>query len=111
MKKLLSATILVLAACLFLFNAPAFAEGNPVEGAKVFGANCASCHAGGKNLVVPAKSLKIEDLTKYGKNTEEAIITQVTKGAGVMPAFAGRLKPDQIANVAAYVLSKAEAGW
>jgi cytochrome c6 len=28
-----------------------------------------------------------------------------------MPAFKGRLKPDQIENVAAYVLSKAEAGW
>lgn len=110
MKKLLSATILVLAACLFLFGAPAFA-GDAAKGATVFSANCAACHAGGRNLVNPTKTLSKEDLEKYGMNSADAIITQVTNGKASMPSFKGRLKPDQIENVAAYVLSKSEAGW
>ena len=111
MKKLLSATILVLAACLFLFGAPAFAEGgDPVAGAKIFSANCAACHIGGGNAVNPQKTLKIEDLKKYNKDSEEAIKTQATNGAGAMPSFK-RLGDEAIANVAAYVLQQAEAGW
>jgi cytochrome c6 len=41
----------------------------------------------------------------------EKIIAQVTKGKGAMPAFKGRLKPEQIENVAAYVLQQADNGW
>jgi cytochrome c6 len=41
----------------------------------------------------------------------EAIIAQVTKGKGAMPAFKGRLKPQQIEDVTAYVLDKADKGW
>lgn len=101
---------MVLAACLFLFNAPAFAGGDPVKGAAIFSANCIACHAGGKNVVNPEKTLALKDLQKYEKASEEAIITQVTNGAGAMPNFK-RLGPDNIANVAAYVLQQAEKGW
>jgi cytochrome c6 len=41
----------------------------------------------------------------------EAIISQVTKGKNAMPAFKGRLKSEQIENVAAYVLEQADKGW
>jgi cytochrome c6 len=41
----------------------------------------------------------------------EAITTQVTNGKGAMPAFQGRLSAQDIADVAAYVLSQAEKGW
>ena len=46
-----------------------------------------------------------------GKDTAEAIAYQVTNGNGAMPAFGGRLTPDQIDNVAAYVIAQAEKGW
>ena len=69
------------------------------------------CHARGKNTVNPAKTLQKADLEKYDKYSEAAIITQVTYGNGAMPKFGGRLKPEQIENVAAYVLKQADEGW
>ncbi|MBR8830172.1 MAG: Cytochrome c6 [Chroococcopsis gigantea SAG 12.99] len=108
MKKLLISILLLLS--LVSLPSPAFA-GDAAKGAKVFNANCASCHMGGNNVVAANKTLKKDDLEKYGKNSLEAIVAQVTKGNGAMPAFAGRLTPDEIENVATYVLSKAESGW
>lgn len=40
-----------------------------------------------------------------------AVIKQVTNGKNAMPAFGGRLSNDDIANVAAFVVSTAKAGW
>ncbi|MCS6782148.1 MAG: c-type cytochrome [Gloeomargarita sp. SKYBB_i_bin120] len=80
------------------------------HGAKVFAANCAACHAGGRNVVVASKSLKKEDLEKYGMDLQ-AIIYQVTNGKNAMPAFKGRLSPTDIEDVAYYVLDQAEKGW
>ncbi|MUG94503.1 c-type cytochrome [Scytonema sp. UIC 10036] len=106
MKKILSVLLLCIAVVTFAFNRPALAA-DAVKGAKVFSANCASCHAGGKNLVQANKNLKKDALEKYGMNSPEAIIAQVTNGKNAMPAFKGRLKPEQIEDVAAYVLDEA----
>jgi cytochrome c6 len=108
-KKIISALIL----CLMLlgFSQPTFAV-DLESGAKIFKANCAVCHANGRNSVVAAKTLKKEALEKYGMYSIDAIITQVTMGKNAMPAFASKkLSPDQIENVASYVLAQADAGW
>ncbi|MDP5017435.1 MAG: c-type cytochrome [Dolichospermum sp.] len=110
MKRIISVLLLSVAIFTFAFSSPALAA-DAASGAKIFSANCASCHAGGRNLVNAAKSLKKADLEKYGMYSAEAIIAQVTKGKGAMPAFGGRLKPAQIENVAAYVLEQADNGW
>ncbi len=111
MKKILSVLLLGIAIFTFAFSGPAIA-GDAANGAKIFTANCASCHAGGKNLVQANKNLKKDALEKYGINTPEAVINQVTKGKNAMPAFKGRLKPEQIEDVAAYVLDQAyEKDW
>jgi cytochrome c6 len=110
MKKIVSILVLGVAIFSFAFSSPALAA-DAAAGGAVFNANCASCHAGGRNLVQANKSLSKADLEKYGMYSMEAIVNQVTNGKNAMPAFKGRLKPDQIENVAAYVLSKAEAGW
>ncbi|MEH1780150.1 MAG: c-type cytochrome [Nostoc sp.] len=110
MKKMITVMLLGIAIFTFAFSSPAWA-GDATSGAKVFSANCASCHAGGKNLVQAAKNLKKEALEKYGLYSAEAIIAQVTNGKNAMPAFGKRLKPEQIENVAAYVLSQADEGW
>jgi cytochrome c6 len=110
-KKILSILLLGVAIFTFAFNRPALAAGDAAAGAKIFSANCAACHAGGKNAVNPAKTLFKADLEKYGMNSADAIIAQVTKGKNAMPAFKGRLNPQQIENVAAYVLDKSEKGW
>ncbi|MBD2434344.1 MULTISPECIES: cytochrome c6 PetJ [Fischerella] len=110
MKKILLVLLLGITIFTFAFNRPALAA-DATNGAKVFSANCAACHAGGKNLVQANKSLNKSDLEKYGMNSAEAIIAQVTNGKNAMPAFKARLKPEQIEDVAAYVLREAEKGW
>lgn len=110
MKKILSLILLGITIFTFAFSSPALAA-DSANGAKLFSANCASCHAGGKNLVQAQKTLKKDALEKYGMYSAEAIIAQVTKGKNAMPAFQGRLKPNQIEDVAAYVLEKADNDW
>ncbi|MEA5606045.1 cytochrome c6 PetJ [Nostoc sp. UHCC 0252] len=110
MKKLVTLMLLGIAIFTFAFSNPALA-GDAASGAKVFSANCASCHAGGKNLVQANKNLKKDALEKYGLYSAEAIISQVTNGKNAMPAFGKRLKAEQIENVAAYVLSQADKDW
>jgi cytochrome c6 len=110
MKKIISVLLLGIAIFTFVFISPALAA-DAAKGKAVFTANCASCHAGGRNLVNAAKSLKKADLVKYDMYSAEAIIAQVTNGKAAMPAFKGRLKPDQIENVAAYVLEQANKDW
>ncbi|MGD1950280.1 MAG: cytochrome c6 PetJ [Leptolyngbyaceae cyanobacterium] len=110
MKSILATVVAFVAGALFLVASPAMAA-DAGAGAQVFSANCAACHIGGGNAVNPAKTLKKDDLVAYGKDTAEAIVYQVTNGNGGMPAFSGRLTPEQIENVAAYVLSQADNGW
>jgi len=110
LKRQLSLFLLALAVFLFSTATPLLA-GDAVKGAKIFAANCASCHAGGRNLVKADKSLKKAALEANGMYSAEAIIAQVTNGKMAMPAFKGRLKPDQIGDVATYVLSEAEKDW
>lgn len=92
--------------------APAFA-GDVAAGETVFNANCAACHAGGQNVIMPDKTLEKEALEQYlaGGRNEKAVMTQVTNGKNAMPAFGGRLSEDDIANVAAYVIKTSETGW
>jgi cytochrome c6 len=110
LKKLVLSTIaLTLVATLsLLFTPPAYAA-DAAAGGKVFNANCAACHSGGRNAVNPTKTLKKADLEKYDMYSEAAIITQVTNGKAAMPAYKAKLSADQIADVAAYVLTKAAA--
>ena len=92
--------------------APAFA-GDIAAGEQVFNANCAACHAGGQNVIMPEKTLEKEALTNFlaGGMNEKSVMTQVTNGKNAMPAFGGRLSDEDIANVASYVITSSEAGW
>ncbi|MDY6940855.1 MAG: c-type cytochrome [Cyanobacteriota bacterium] len=110
MKKLISVILLTVAVMSLTFSSPALAA-NAAAGKGIFAANCAACHMGGNNVVNRMKTLKKDALEKYGMNSMDKIVYQVTNGKAAMPAFRGRLKPDQIENVAAYVLDQAEKGW
>jgi cytochrome c6 len=111
LKRILSIVLLAIAIFTVGFGRPALAAGDLANGAKVFEANCAQCHIGGGNLVMPPKTLKKEALEKNGMKSIEAITKQVTNGKGAMPKFGGRLKPQQIEDVATYVLSQADKDW
>eukprot|EP00591_Stephanopyxis_turris_P016447 CAMPEP_0195538574 /NCGR_PEP_ID=MMETSP0794_2-20130614/49599_1 /TAXON_ID=515487 /ORGANISM="Stephanopyxis turris, Strain CCMP 815" /LENGTH=138 /DNA_ID=CAMNT_0040672569 /DNA_START=73 /DNA_END=489 /DNA_ORIENTATION=- len=91
---------------------PAFA-GDVAAGEQIFNANCAACHAGGQNVIMPEKTLEKEALDQYlaGGRSEKSVVTQVTNGKNAMPAFGGRLSDEDIANVASYVIATSEAGW
>ena len=111
MKKILSVILLAMA-ILILTLRPATADtADTANGAKIFTANCAACHAGGRNIVAAAKTLKKDALEKYNMNSLEAIVHQVQNGKNAMPAFKNRLKDQQIEDVANYVLQQAEKGW
>lgn len=111
MKKLLSIVLLGVALFTFALQSPALAA-DLAHGAQVFTANCNACHLGGKNVVMGMKTLKSDALSKYLEGYKDdpiaAITTQVTKGKGAMPAFGGRLKPQDIEDVAAYVADQAD---
>jgi cytochrome c6 len=90
---------------------PAFAD--VAAGEQIFSANCAACHMGGQNAIMPNKTLEKAALEQYlaGGRNKESIINQVTNGKNAMPAFGGRLDPDDIVNVAEFVMASSEAGW
>lgn len=110
LKRLLSVILLALTLFTIGFSRPALA-GDTASGAKIFTANCAACHMGGRNVVAAAKTLKKDALDKYNMNSLEAIVKQVQNGKNAMPAFKGRLNDKQIEDVASYVLEQSEKGW
>jgi mono/diheme cytochrome c family protein len=78
------------------------AEGDPEAGKEVFAsAGCGSCHvfadAGSTGTVGP-------DLDTSSVNFDGAV-QQITDGGGGMPPFGGKLSEEEIANVAAYVVT------
>ena len=100
------------AAAAFSVALPAVA-GDAAKGEAVFSGNCAACHAGGMNVIMPQKTLELAALQEYldGGANPEAVKTQVTNGKNAMPAFGGRLANEDIENVAAFVIATAKAGW
>jgi len=76
-------------------------KGDPAAGKKIFAsAGCAGCH-----------TLKDAGATgNVGPNLDQAkpplalVVDRVTNGKAPMPAFAGQLTPQQIQDVAAYVV-------
>jgi len=109
--KTIGLVLALVISVLTLWLAPAAQAADAGHGGQIFSSNCAACHIGGGNVVNGAKTLKQADLDQYGMASIEAITTQVTNGKGAMPAFKGRLSAEDIADVAAYVLSQAEKGW
>jgi cytochrome c6 len=105
--------LLAIAIFRFTFISPALAA--ETSNAKIFNANCASCHIGGGNILISHKTLKKEALSKYLENYDrdsiQAIIYQVQNGKNAMPAFKDKLSAQEILEVAAYVFQKAEQGW
>ena len=81
------------------------AEGDPVAGRQVFLGSpaCGSCHtladAGTSGTIGP----NLDD----SQPSFELALDRVTNGQGGMPAFAGTLSEQDIANVAAYVAEAA----
>lgn len=117
---LLVVIIVFFACCLNWGNYSALAV-DIDNGAKIFQANCAGCHAKGGNIVRRGKNLKLKTLRKNKLDNLEAIATLVTGGKNNMPAYGdlakrgglkpNRLTPKEIEDVSVYVLKQAKQGW
>ena len=78
------------------------AEGDATAGAEVFASNgCGSCHtladAGSTGTIGPNLDDSSVDFA--------GAVTQITNGGGGMQAYSGTLSEEEIANVAAYVVT------
>lgn len=102
--------IFLIATSVAIFSTQAIAA-DIENGERIFTANCAACHAGGNNVIMPEKTLKKEALEENGMKAVSAITYQVTNGKNAMPAFGGRLSDTDIEDVANYVLSQSDKGW
>ena len=120
LSKLANLTICKLSASLmaffliFIFSHPSALADTVINldnGAEVFQANCVGCHVKGKNIVRRGKNLRLKALHRYKVDTKDAIASLVTNGKGIMSAYGDKLTAQEIANVSAYVLSRAEQNW
>lgn len=101
--------LLLILGVVFGISFNVFAQDDSISaGEQIFTANCAACHIGGKNNVMPEKTLEFDVLEDNGMNSIDAITTQVTNGKNAMPSFGGRLEDDDIINVAKYVLNQSK---
>lgn len=114
-ENMLSKIIAAIAIALIFFTSVDRVMAAPAtnldNGAAVFKANCAACHAKGGNIVRRGKNLKLKTLHKRQVDTEAAIASLVTNGKGIMSAYGDKLTAAEIADVSAYVLTRAEQGW
>ena len=92
-KTILSA---IVASAALLASSAAFAADMPGEG--IFNQRCSACHAIEHKKVGPA----VKDMSK-----DPAVLRQfITHGKGMMPNFSGKLSPEQIDQVVAYLQSQ-----
>lgn len=111
-QPVLGSLLLIVSAC----AAPANADEGGAA-AKLYQSKCAMCHGkDAKGSAPMAKSLKsslpaldLIDPETLGK-TEEELASLTAKGKGKMPAYEGKLKPEEIAGVIAYVRGLAGSG-
>ncbi len=81
------------------------------DAAPLFKQKCAMCHgADGKGDSSMGKTLKVRDLSSADvqKQSDADLTAIITKGKNKMPAYEGKLKPEEIKGLVAYVRSLAK---
>jgi cytochrome c6 len=81
------------------------------QAAALFELQCSGCHINGGNIIRRGKNLKLKALQANHVDSQETISAMITKGKGIMSAYADRLSPAEIELLASYVLEQANAGW
>jgi mono/diheme cytochrome c family protein len=70
-------------------------------GRTLYGRLCVHCH--GPNMVNPG--ISSFDLRRFPQDDKARFVNSVTKGKGSMPPFDGKIAPEEIENLWAYVVS------
>jgi len=104
-KTAVLATAIAMLALMILFQTgtQAAAAG---DGAALFKAKCAACHAGDGSGNTPAgKSLKVRDLRsgEVQGQSDAQLYNSIAKGKGKMPAFENSLGADKCKELVAFV--------
>jgi len=81
---------------------PAFhLKGDPTKGKALFVTNCGGCHT----LAAAGTSGTVGPNLDTLKPNYQAVTAQVTNGGAAMPAFKAQFSTQQIADIAAYVVT------
>src|ERR1700730_16025826 len=97
--RLVSAGIM----CCLALSSATHAQSDP---AKIYRTNCVLCHsADGSGDSPSGKALHAKDLRseEVQKQSDAALSEAITKGKGKMPAFAAKIKPDDVEKLVAYL--------
>lgn len=76
------------------------------EGADLFSAKCAACHGkAGDAESAMAKKMNIKPLSsaEVQKKSDADLTNIISKGKEKMPSYEGKLSPDQIKSLVAYI--------
>ena len=101
MKNTIASSVLLL---MIASAAGAVAQNTPAK--DLFATKCAMCHGpDGSARTTMGKNLKIRDFhsADVQKQSDADLKTVITKGKGKMPAFDGKLKGEQIAQLLGYI--------
>jgi len=80
------------------------------DAANIYKANCTLCHgADGSGNTGAGKAFHAQDLRsdEVQKQSDAALGEVIAKGRGKMPAFASKIKPDDVTKLVAYIRSLA----
>ncbi len=105
MQKLFLSFIAASILCFMALPTTTQAQSDP---SKLYKTNCALCHsADGSGDSPSGKALHAKDLRseEVQKQSDEALSEIISKGKNKMPAFGGKIKPDDVKGLVAYIRS------
>ena len=73
---------------------------------KIYKTNCVVCHsADGSGSSSTGKAMHAKDLRsdEVQKQSDGALSEVITRGRGKMPAFGGKIKPDDVTKLVSYI--------
>jgi len=89
----------------FVLAMPLLADATP-DGGAIFKSKCAMCHGpDGSGQTAMGRSLKLRDLgsADVQRQTDAQLIAIVADGKEKMPAYKGKLSPDEISQLVAHI--------
>ena len=81
------------------------------KGEILFENYCSLCHQNGNTILFPEKNLKKETLERNGINSTESIKYLIKNGKNGMPAFGGKVKEEEIEQIANYLFDKSQRNY
>jgi len=108
-KKIIAIALLSASAVAGLLLVNSAADTNEINGESEFKEHCASCHAGGGNIIRADKTLSSKDREEYGIKTSIDIVSLIRKPGEGMTAFDEKTISDQEAKaIADYIITTFE---